>query len=279
VLVAVFTGCTAMRGYPKRSGDLKAELKGLEQYYRPKLLDEYKALDEESARRVFRDEVVNGRIRAIDLQFNEFERSLAGEHVKVDVASDMALLALGATGTALPGFEVARTVLSAVSTFVTGTKASIDEKVYFKKTIPVLFAKMESLRKVVLVKIREGLTYDTEKYSLYEALIDLDDYYKAGTIPGALMGIIEESGATTRQADGELKEIATYTYLFDDNGRKIKRWLDDRSTEETGEEKNKKLRRLIRMHVKVTPTPSITDFIRSKEFMVERGDVVDKLEL
>lgn len=231
LLLGILSGCTAMKGYPDMSGDLKTELKTLDRYYCADILDRYKNTDNESDRRELRDEIVNGRLRAIDIHYNSFEQSLAGEHVKMDFFSDVTLLALTGTSAVMPGYEVARTILSAVAAFVTGTKASIDEKVYFRKTIPVLFTKMESLRKKVLVRIRKGLTLRTKKYSLYTALIDLEDYYKAGTIPGALMGIMEESGAASQKADNELKSIITVHYKEDKNSELLLNYVQDKNDE------------------------------------------------
>jgi hypothetical protein len=279
MLVAI-AGCTAMNGYPKKCGDVKAELKNLEQYYLPDKLDEYNKLVGEDARKALRDNVVNGRLHAIDLQFTEFEQAVAGEHVKADLASDVAIIAVSATGTALAGYGVAQTVLLAVNSVISGTRAAVNEKVYFKKTIAVLFAKMESLRKVVLVRIRTGLTQPDSKYSLHEALIDLDDYYKAGSIPGALMGILEEAGASADEADKELKEIARYDYAPDENTPKIECYLSSGSGTEN--ERINEVRKLIDEYAgkdRDGNPYAITDVISCGKFKFVRSKIVKKLNL
>lgn len=67
--------------------------------------------------------------------------------------------------------------------------------------MPVLLTKMTALRKEVLVKIYMGLGQSTTDYPLMKALNEVDDYYNAGTIPGAIIGITATAGATIAKAD------------------------------------------------------------------------------
>jgi len=277
VMLIAIAGCAAMNGYPPQVGDREKELQQLvKDYYADEVIKTYIGKSGADAKRLYRDEVVNGRIRVIDIQFISYEKSLAGERVKLDVGTDMTILALTGTSAVMPGFEVARTVLSAVAAFITGTKASIDKKVYFEKTIPVLFAKMESLRKQVLVRIRGQLILGDDKYTLYVALADVDDYYKAGTMPAALMGIMEESGASANKADKELKEIATYNYGPDENSIKIRSYW--RHGGKADPERAKIINYLINKYVEDDEKPVIGDFINNIEFKAARQKVVEELE-
>ena len=70
---------------------------------------------------------------------------------------------------------------------------------------------MVAQRKVVLVRIRKGLTHAIDAYPLTLALNDLDRYYQAGTIPGALSAIADTAGATATKAEAHLERLVVLT--------------------------------------------------------------------
>jgi hypothetical protein len=197
---ALLGGCSTLRAYPDRSGDVATELKALDEYHKATVLKTYSDYKEDAAKKAYRDEVVTGRIRAIDLHFGEFQQGVFREGVSTNLATDMILLGLGAV-TATTGGAALKAALGATSAGVAGAKASIDKNVYFEKTMPALLGQMIASRKQALVKIQEGLGRDVNLYPLNQALIDLEDYYNAGTIPGAIVAIVEQAGAAAKAAD------------------------------------------------------------------------------
>ena len=237
----LLNGCATISGYPDRSYDLKAELAALDQYHLPDIINIYNAKTQEKDKKDYRDEVVNARLRAIDLHFGIFEQEVARENIIGNVAVDWAVLALGGA-TALSPSSTAKSIMGGISGGLTGAKGSVDKNVFYNKTMPVLLAEMEALRKEVLVRIREGLMKSTSDYPLTQALIDLDDYYKAGTIPGALIGIAATAGQTIKEKEKELRGIYLKTKVserimrfwmpdgenvFPASDEKIKKWLKD----------------------------------------------------
>jgi hypothetical protein len=77
--------------------------------------------------------------------------------------------------------------------------------------MPTLLATMVAQRKVALVRIHEGLTHAIDAYPLTLALNDLDRYYQAGTIPGALSAIADTAGATATKAEAHLERLVVLT--------------------------------------------------------------------
>jgi hypothetical protein len=199
-VAATLGGCAALRNYPDRSNDVDAELNALQRYFDPAVIKQG------GNGTAWRNEVVNSQILAIDLQFTSFEQALAKESVGMNTAVDMAVIGLGAA-TGVVGGETAKSILGVISGGLTGAKGIVDKDVFYSKTMPVLLTQMEAQRKVQLVKIRTGLTVDANRYPLSEALVDVEEYYKAGSIPGALQGIAEQSGAAGQGADKELKKL------------------------------------------------------------------------
>lgn len=213
-------GCAAaLEGFPDRVADTKTKLAALEPFMSKDAIDKYrdpKLSDDD--KRLIRDEYVNARISAIDLHFGEFEKALFREGVGGGIATDWLKLALGGAGTLFSGASQA---LSAAVTGIEGAKAAFDKQAFFENTITTLFAAMDANRKTIQVKIRKGLARPVANYPLTQAMADLEDYYIAGTIPGALISINADSGAKAEKADKAL--IATYG--VDQNTALLEQWM------------------------------------------------------
>jgi hypothetical protein len=201
-----------MSAYPERATDPQAELTAMNKYLQAGAITKYDAQNDAErdglSKRAWRNEVVNARVRATDLHFNAFQQKLFQEGVGLGVATDWMVLALNVGGSVAGG---AASALSAASAGVVGAKAAFDKNVFFDKTMPALLANMMAKRKEVLVRIREGLIKDVDEYPLTLALNDLETYYNAGTIPGALVDIAETAGAVAEKADARLESLLVVT--------------------------------------------------------------------
>jgi hypothetical protein len=204
-------GCASIKAYPDRSVTVRHQLSALSWCFDEEKIKKDPS-DKESPdwRTNWRDEVVNCRIRAIDLQFTSFEQSLSRENVSLNAVVDMAALGLGGA-TAIAAGSGTKAVLGAISGGLIGAKGIIDKDVFYSKTMPALLAQMEAQRKTQLVRIRTGLKSSADKYPLSEALIDVEEYYKAGSIPSAVQGIIEQSGATAQEQTAQLRKLLPAT--------------------------------------------------------------------
>jgi len=130
---------------------------------------------------------------------------------------------------------------------------------------------MNATRKDVLVRIYSGLELNHKKYSLMKALIDIEDYFQAGTIIGALNAVSESSGAQKTKADKKIENILEGTYIKDLAGDKLKAfWKPDGSINTTNETK------IIQwMQKNDLQNVSITSFIRNKIFEEARVEAVN----
>jgi hypothetical protein len=206
----IVTGCATVTGYPTRSVDVKSELDALSYYTNAEVIKIYNSPDDSGrggkTKKDFRNEVVNGRLAAIDIQYNCYQKRLYEEGIGTSILADWVVLGLGGA-TAVTGSAAVKAALGAAITGVTGAKVSLDKNAYFDKTLPALIAKMQAARKEVLVRIRMGLSQGDGDYPLTQALVDLEDYYNAGTIPGAIAGITASAAADAQQADNDLKVV------------------------------------------------------------------------
>ena len=83
-------------------------------------------------------------------------------------------------------------------------------------------AQMMAQRKGVLVRIRDGLLHRSDaEYPLAQGLADLEEYFYAGTIPGAITGVVQNAGAESQRNDRLLME--TLVFRLDDPAETLKR--------------------------------------------------------
>jgi len=215
LVILMTTSCVTLTGFPERSVNITKELELLQPYLAPEAITRYESKNIEDrkglSQRAWRNEVVNARVREIDISFNQFQQQLFQEGVGSTLATDWTVLSLNMAGTLVSGNWPK--YLSGASALTVGGKASFDKNAYFEKTMPALLATMVAKRKEVLVKIWDGLSKDIDDYSLNFALSDLDAYYCAGTILGAIIEVTETAGSTAKKADALLENLVIVTVL------------------------------------------------------------------
>ncbi|MDU0457643.1 MAG: hypothetical protein RW306_02825 [Geobacteraceae bacterium] len=219
-------GCSAIKAYPERPVPADIQLKNLEWCFDYKKIQTPDPITLDPT--TWRDSVINCRIYAIDLNFTIFEQSIARDNISLNTGADLAVIGLGGA-TAVVGNGATKSILGAISGGITGAKGGIDKDVFYSKTMPALLAQMEAQRKSQLVIIRNGQQNKADKYPLSEAIIDVENYYKAGSIPAALQGITNDAGVQKNNADNDIKNI--YRAKYDQGATRpirdrINRWLD-----------------------------------------------------
>jgi hypothetical protein len=71
---------------------------------------------------------------------------------------------------------------------------------------------MNAQRKVALVPIVAGLQEDVSQYPLSSAIVDLQTYYEAGTMTGALQAILADAGTKDAEATKLIDQYRTTAY-------------------------------------------------------------------
>jgi len=217
VLCLLTSGCAGITGFPERTYTTADQLAALTKYAPASVLTPYDAVDNAArgglTKEGWRNEVLEARIQDMNLRFQDFERSLYKQGVGFGVGTDWVVLALTGAGALAGG---AANALSGAAAGVTGARASFDKEVLYNKTLPVLLAQMVAQRQTVLVRIRQGETQDANAYPLTRGLADLEDYYIAGTIPGAIADLAANSGAQSKQAQEKLDSLPLVTVVLAD---------------------------------------------------------------
>ncbi|WP_426258097.1 hypothetical protein [Sphingomonas sp. DC1600-2] len=193
-------GCATVSGFPNSAFDTTQVNAEIAPYL---LAAKVTAYDSCQAKKACRNDIIDARLRAIDLRFGEYERNLYKEGVGFGVGTDWIALALNGVGSV----SAASKALSAASAGVLGARASFEKQALYNMTMPAMLAQMVAKRREVLARIREGESQDVAAYSLFRALNDIDDYAFAGTLPGAITEISNHAGVQATQANADIKAI------------------------------------------------------------------------
>ena len=269
------SGCAGISGNPQRSANIETELQSLRNYFTPTVITTYSSKLNDASKKEYRDEVISARIRAIDLNYNEFIKNISEETKKLNIGSDSAVLILGSLG-AVSTVTSTQAILAATSATITGVKASIDKNAYYDSTLLALVSQMQASRKQILVNIYTGLELEVKNYSLMRALIDIEDYFQAGTIIGAVSEINKASGVQKSKAEVELSSILKGTYQKDKAGDAIRAfWKPDGKNVDA----NNVAKLKAWMKTNGIDNTSITLFMRAQHFQDARAKAVKEIPI
>jgi hypothetical protein len=81
----------------------------------------------------------------------------------------------------------------------------VDKDLFYQKTMPAILAQMQARRAEMVAQITTGLGRSTTAYPLSQAIVDLGAYENAGSIPGAINGIVTDAGKKTADAEMSVK--------------------------------------------------------------------------
>jgi hypothetical protein len=196
----LLSGCAAFEGYPQRATDPEADLAQLRSQIEASAIAACLGAPESSCR----NKIIGARMYAIDIRFSEFEETLFRETRKAGFGATVATLGLTTAAAASSGG--AAQVLSGTAAFIIGGREAFQKEVLAERTVIAIHSAMRAKRAQVAIRLRSGLNEPIAGYPLEAALSDLGEYYNAGTVLGAMVGITETVGANAQKAETELRE-------------------------------------------------------------------------
>ena len=216
------SGCTAaMHQYPERiEGPYTQVLKDKDPEYFT-IMEKIAAAATDLEQ--LRNATIDSRLRVIDLQFAEFIETLAKENVQADFGVAAVQVGVGAAGSLVA--ETTSQILSAASGALSGTHQAFNKTALFSQSFPALLAQMIAGRKAVLVKIMKGRQLSIAKYPLPAALRDLEAYYFAGSLPGAVVSTSADAKLKNDEAQKKLDLLKRSTFSETDAAKTIARFI------------------------------------------------------
>jgi hypothetical protein len=224
-------GCVSLPkpGFPNQSLDDTALIKSLESACDlATMIDEYyNEADARQAKRI-RDKIVNIQLTIIDLHYVRFIQRASLTKQSLDTASDVTTLGLN-LAIPLAAGESAKAVLGAIAAGITGSNLAVSKNFFYETTLPVILTHMNASRKEARIPILEGIRQSTDIYPLANALINLRNYYLAGTFPGALQSIQVDAGAKDKRAQETIHRVTHARYATTDRDlrNRINAWMQD----------------------------------------------------
>lgn len=207
-LPLMISGCTSVRGYPDRLIEPVDALDEIKPIVTRAKID---ACSDESCR----NKILSAEMIGVDINFSEFERKLFKENREVSFLTTVTTLGLTTAG-AMTGTSV----LSGIATGIVGSKEAFDKEILLDQAKNAIHTQMRALRQTVANRIRYGMKQSFEEYPLDEALIDIEEYYNAGTLLGAFVGITASAGLQVKESEvnkdliSQNKEPVTFSPLL-----------------------------------------------------------------
>jgi hypothetical protein len=228
LFLLVLGGCSSFRGYPDRATSPALDITELGPSIDAKRIVQCLSAPEvanppqESALEC-RNRLITARVFATDLRFTDFEANLFRQTREAGFAVTLATLGLSTAG-ALASNGTSQ-ILSGVAGALTGSRAAFEQEVLAERTLLAIHTAMRGNRVAVLARIRRGLRQSITDYPLAAGLSDVEDYYFAGTLLGALVGITEALGVQSAEAT---RSLNTATGLSQSEGaRALRAYYDE----------------------------------------------------
>ncbi len=199
---ATLSACLAsVSGAPDRLFSVEEETRSAKLVSSPERYEEY-ARSFGQRKYELRNQIVLSRLYAIDMLYSEYEGRLTRERQEVGFYSTVVNLALNSAGT-LVGGSATKAALHAVAAGLVGAKTSYEKDILIERTVSILQKQMRANRKEIKAQIVQRLAGSTGAYPLEFALTDIERYYRAGTISGALLGVDTDVSLKLDQAATE----------------------------------------------------------------------------
>jgi len=155
----------------------------------------------------YRNYVVASYTSAIDKRYRTFTDQLrSGSRGS---ALGFGLLQLGLTGATALAKEADVSELATITAIATGARAVVDENVFFDRTMPAIIAAMDAERAGIKTDIARKKALSADRYSLDEAIDDLDRLQRAGRLDRALARITRAAEADRVAQEEELNAITS----------------------------------------------------------------------
>jgi hypothetical protein len=215
------SGCKTLEGGPARLYTVPQEV-AIAQDLLPGMRDRYEAAATENDRMFYRNEYIARRMYIIDVEYSEFEVALTRERQQVGFATSLVQQGLNTAASLVTVAETTR-ILSGLAGATSATRGFYDSEVVIAKTIQIAQGHMRAQRDTVAKNILALRGVSSTIYPLSAALLDLEDYYRAGTLTTGLIEAVGAAGlAATDAANDKLTVLPRAVFAIDDSTTRLR---------------------------------------------------------
>lgn len=210
-ILFLLLGCAGIKGGPDDISNTQEDIEKLHPLFSTDAIINYYNKDSKyiTIRKSMRNKIIETRMLAIDISFSKYlddlQKQLRRDPFFLDIIS------IGLTGTAAlitPGTTTA--VLAGVDTALKGARQSYSNEVLIDKTLPILISQMTSERNRIRASINNNLKQSDSDYPLALGLSQLDAYYRAGTVLGAIENVRDITASDARESNKVLFDSTEY---------------------------------------------------------------------
>jgi hypothetical protein len=146
-----------------------------------------------------RNDMIDQLILLSDHNFSEYMIYLTATSSTFESGADIASTLLSTTATIATGGATPR-ILSGVSAFITGTRATIDRNFLANQSIPILINTMNASRSTMKTDILKGKLKPIAEYSIDTAASDVQAMDRQGNLVVALSSLLGKTGKDAADA-------------------------------------------------------------------------------
>jgi hypothetical protein len=221
-------GVENIAGRPERSDHRKAIVKRIEDREDlriEEMVSQYhEARTSDGEKLEIRNKIIDVGLLTMDQYYSLFVDGFSAGKKSIDTFAEIGAMATNAAGAAL-GSATTKSVLHIVSGGLIASQTSISKNYFYEQTIAALIKQMEAERRAVSVDIIRGTGLPISQYPLAAALADLERYYFAGTVDGALAGIQRDAARKDNESGTEIKNIRERLALTVDYLQLARAWI------------------------------------------------------
>lgn len=209
------SACTTFRGAPAPLIEPK-QLESKPEFQVDTLI---KTLVESGASQSTRDASIIKLLAVCDIRYADFRNELVSNRRHTQAAAGTLSLLTNVAASLTDSAGVKDNYI-ALSTLIQGGQTIYDRDYLLDRTLDALVAQMDANRKSQLVAIREGMRLDPQRYPAQVALADIINYYHAGTLNGALIGIQKSA------SEQQVRDTETLLAITDKTPAQIREYQD-----------------------------------------------------
>lgn len=278
-------GCAGLRQFPQVTQDHDAALADLDRDYALAVEQIYGKRDapntniDTAKAKAVRNRIIETRMAVIDAYFQDFQSGLVKENVRADFLISLLGVGVGAAG-ALAS-ETTSQILSAVSGGLAGGQAAYGKAVLYDKAMSALVAQMQASRKAVAAEIFQRWTEDIDRYPMWMARRDLEAYYFAGSLPGAILATAADAKVKDAQAEDKLAQFRRTAFTEDDSAVAIQKFIrppDGKPTDPVNSANLKRLRDWLKENSTAKDLP-IATWLANRDLRPERDRAIRELQI
>jgi hypothetical protein len=200
IMLTTLGGCVALSDGPQRAYPIDEVVGVMRSFEQNETLPPALLAALKDTSTISRNNFITERMAAIDLEFNPYFARLTTQNQTGNLATDTALVTTTFLATVLAS-SATKTALAAAATGLASVRTDINQDVLLTHTIQLLLQQMETSRNHIRVRIEQNLQACTvTQYTVWQAMTDLEDYYRAGTLPGALDALAAATGNSNQQS-------------------------------------------------------------------------------